>query len=270
MNIKERARLITIKAKHRVLSHLEGLHKTFVFGEEDDLKNIREYTYGDDIRKISWIITARERKPFVIEREEVKSQNIKISLLLDQEFLFKNKLEKAIEIYSLLGYAAIFQRDKLETFIITDTLEKFFKHKNSPVSVEEATHYISGLNLKNKTFKPEVLKILSRGKRSLLVLIGDFVYPVDLFSLSLKHKIFIIVVRDRDEENPSPYKGYQLKSFDEKKKIPYLRKEMVNMYIENLKKIDRKLSQFLSNKKIPHIKIYTDEDPLPKLKKLFS
>ncbi|WP_457641738.1 DUF58 domain-containing protein [Persephonella sp.] len=267
----KKARLISIKAKHRALSLTEGLHKTFILGEEDDLKSIREYTYGDDIRKISWIITAKEKKPYVVEREELRSQNIIIVLLLDQDMLFKNKLEKVAEIYGLLGYSILYQKDKLNTYIITEKVEYFMKHKNTPLIVENSIEKIMNLDLEKTTLNPSKLtEIILRHKRSLVILIGDFFYSVNLLQISKKHKLAIIKVRDREEENPEKYEKFQLKSFDRKKKIPYLRKDMIKTYKKNLRDIDENLRIFISNKRIPHTKIYTDEDPYIKLKIMFS
>ncbi|WP_457644284.1 DUF58 domain-containing protein [Persephonella sp.] len=266
-----KGRLITIKAKHRALSLTEGLHKTFTIGEEDDLKSIREYTYGDDIRKISWIITAKERKPHVVEREELRSQNVIVVLLLDQDMLFKNKLEKVAEIYALIGFSVLYQKDKLNTYILSDKVEYFMKHKNTPVIVEDTVDKIMSLKLRKSILDLSKLpQILLKHRRSHVILIGDFCYPVDLLHISKKHRLAIIKVRDREEENPAKYEKYQLKSFDGKRKIPFLRKDMITTYIKNLHSIDSELRLFMFNRRIPHTTIYTDEDPYIKLKIMFS
>lgn len=267
----KKGRLITIKAKHRALSLTEGLHKTFTIGEEDDLKSIREYTYGDDIRKISWIITAKERKPHVVEREELRSQNVIIVMLLDQDMLFKNKIEKVAEVYALIGFSVLYQKDKLNTYIITDKIEYYMKHKNSPVIVENSIDKIMKLKLKKTRLDLSKLPdTLLKHRRSYVILIGDFCYPVDLLHISRRHRIAIIKVRDREEENPDKYEKYQLKSFDGRKKIPYLRRDMISTYKKNLHRIDSDLRAFMFNKRIPHTTIYTDEDPFIKLKIMFS
>ncbi|NPA53943.1 MAG: DUF58 domain-containing protein [Aquificae bacterium] len=269
MDLKEKAKLISINSREKVLNYLEGIHKTFVFGEEDDLKNIREYTYGDDIRKINWIITARERKPYIVEREEIKSQNIRLILLLDQEFLFKNKLEKLIETFSLLGYAALFKQDKLEVYILTDKVEKSFKVKNIH-QIEQISEFIASLNLKEKKFSPKTAEKIAYGRRSFTIFIGDFIYEINLLPISYQHKLAVLIIRDLEEENPQNYVSYQLRSFDERRKIPFLRKDMVDVYKKNLLRLDTKLKTFLVNKKIPYTKIYTHQDPFEKLKRLFS
>ncbi|WP_457623449.1 DUF58 domain-containing protein [Persephonella sp.] len=267
----KRGKLISIKAKHKALSLTEGIHKTITTGDEDDLKSIREYTYGDDIRRISWIITAKEKKPHVVEREELRSQNVIIVVLLDQDMLFKNKIEKTAEIYGILAYSILYQKDKLHSYILTDSIDNYNSTRNTTETVENFINRIFNLDLKTKKINPNLIKDISnKHKRSLLILIGDFCYPVDLILPSKKHKIAIVKVRDREEENPEKYEKYQLKSFDLKRKIPFLRKDMVKTYRENLIKIDSELRSFAFNKRIPISTIYTDEDPLIKLKVMFS
>ncbi len=269
MDLKEKAKLITIKSKEKVLNLLEGGHRTFIFGEDDDLKNIREYTYGDDIRFINWIITARERKPFIVEREELKNITVRIVLLIDQEFLFKDKLEKLIEIFSLLSFAALYKKDRVEIFILTERLEKILYIKENIYAVENISQEIVSLDLRRKKLNPEIIQVLNQGKRSITILIGDFLYPVNILPLSYRHKLFLVILRTRDEENPHKYRGFQLKSFDEKRKIPVLRNEMLKEYIKNVKNLDKNLESVCYRRRIKHIKIYTDQDPLLKLRQLF-
>ncbi len=267
----DKTRLITIKIRQKVLSFYEGIHRALKFGEEDDLKNIREYTYGDNVKRINWIITAKEKKPFVIEREERKNQNIIIVLLLDQEMLYGKKLQKLYEIYSILGFSALYQKDKLNTYIFTDKMEKFFKHRNAFTVVEDVLKFVDAISLKDKKLQTnQIEKYLLRHKRSIVILVGDFVYPIDISLISSRHKLFIIKVREKDEEDPKKYTGYQLKSFDLKRKIPFLIKPMVKSYIKNLRNLDENLRQQAVLKRVPVKTIYTHEDPFIKLRMMFS
>jgi len=267
----DKSRIITIKIKQKVLSLLEGRHQVLKFGEEDDLKNIREYTYGDNVKRINWIITAKEKKPYVVEREELKSQNIIVCLFIDQEFLFKNKLDRLVEVYGIIGYSALYQRDRLFTYIFGEGLEREYTHRNMPSTVDQVIKDIYSMELKEKRLDLTGFEtVLARHRRSLVVLIGDFFYEVNLLKVASKHRVKIIKIRDNEEENPENYMGYQLKSFDGKKKIPYLVKPMVKTYKNNLHRIDHQLRQQAVLKKIPVRTIYTSEDPLVKLKTLFS
>jgi len=267
----DKSRLISIKIRQKVLSLLEGKHKIIKFGEEDDLKNIREYTYGDNVKRINWVITAKEKKPYVVEREELRSQNIIICLFVDQEFLFKKKLEKMAEVYSIIAYSAMYQKDRLYTYIFSRGVEKEIIHRNNISTVQQVLDHLFQLELKDKKLSLEGFhkKILSH-KNSLVVLIGDFFYGIDLIPVVSKHRAVVIKIRDREEENPDRYTGYQLRSFDGKRKIPYLVPPMVKTYKKNLLEIEEKLRQSAILHRIPIRTIYADENPFVKLQILFS
>ncbi len=269
MDLQEKARLINIKSKIRILSFLEGGNRIFSTGDNDDIKNIREYSYGDDIRKINWIITARERKPYIVEREQLKNKNIKIIILLDKNFLFKTKLEKLIEVYSLLSYASLFQRDKLSLAVLTDRVEVDTKIKNVK-DTEKTANLLSSTEINKKVLDIEKLNLVLPEQRSILILIGDFIYKLELTPKILKHHLFFIKIRDKDEENPAIYINRQLRSFDNRRKIPVLARDIVKEYIKNLKDIDVHNEKIALKYKIHRKKIYTYEDPLFKLVELFS
>jgi len=267
----DKTRLISIKIRQKVLSFYEGLHKALKFGEEDDLKNIREYTYGDNVKRINWIITAKEKKPFVIEREERKNQNIIVVMLLDQEMLYGKKLQKLYEIYSIIGFSALYQKDRLNTYVFTDRMEKFFNHRNTFSVVEDVLKFVDNLSLKDKKLNPKQIdRYLLKHRRSIVILIGDFVYPINISPISSRHKLFVIKVREKDEEDPKRFISYQLKSFDLKRRIPVLIKPMVRNYIKNLKDLDQKLRQQAVLNRVPVKTIYTHEDPFLKLRMMFS
>ena len=267
----DKNKVLRLKIKQKVLSFFEGQHKALKFGEEEDLKNIREYTYGDNVKRINWIITAKERKPYVVEREEVKGQSIVVVLFIDQEFLYGKKLEKLLEVFSIIGYSVMYQKDKLFTYIFSEGLEKFFPHRNSLSLIDEVTEYISSMEIKKKRLNTENFqKYLLKHKRSLIILIGDFFYNLNFTEICHKNRLAVIKIRERTEENPEVYTGYQLRSFDKKEKIPYLVRPMVKHYIKGMKEIDEKLRQFSVLKRIPVQTIYADENPFLKLRKMFS
>jgi len=105
------------------------LSKSLVkFYESDDFKELRDYIPGEDIRNIHWISSAKHQKLLSIEKENLKNQKIAIILLLDKNMLFKNKLAIVKEIFYILAISAIFYKQKLEVFVISDKI-KYFKPK---------------------------------------------------------------------------------------------------------------------------------------------
>src|SRR5512147_648168 len=68
-----------------VLRRLDGLlqgdYRTLFRGPGLDLADLREYQYGDDVRRIDWNVTARLQTPYV--REYHEDREITAWFLLD-------------------------------------------------------------------------------------------------------------------------------------------------------------------------------------------
>ncbi len=60
---KKKAKEIILRAKKDVFSGNLGNHLTLFKGDGLDFREIRDYTYGDDIRKINWLASAKGSGP---------------------------------------------------------------------------------------------------------------------------------------------------------------------------------------------------------------
>jgi len=84
-----------------------GNHLTLFKGDGLDFREIRDYTYGDDIRKINWLASAKGSGLKVNEFNEERELNVVI-VLIDLVVGYtlgsvKLKHEVAIEILALVG-----------------------------------------------------------------------------------------------------------------------------------------------------------------------
>ena len=62
---------IILKTKKQVYGDMLGNNASLFQGEGFEFTELREYVYGDDVRKIDWKTTAKLNKPFVkIYKEE--------------------------------------------------------------------------------------------------------------------------------------------------------------------------------------------------------
>src|SRR5450759_3070496 len=60
---------------------LQGDYRSLFYGQGLDLADIREYQFGDDIRRIDWNVTARLNSPYV--RQYTEDREITAWFLLD-------------------------------------------------------------------------------------------------------------------------------------------------------------------------------------------
>jgi len=219
------------------------LSKSLVkFYESDDFKELRDYIPGEDIRNIHWISSAKHQKLLSIEKENLKNQKIAVILLL----LFKDKLAK--EIFYILAISAIFYKQKLEVFVISDKI-KYFKPKKFS-DIEKIEKYIDNLELKKINLKTFDLKI----KDVLAIFIGDFFYKI---KLSKKNKNVLLIVRDKLELFNS------LINIDKSQKT-YLDLENLKHYLTMLKKNDT------FYRGIKQRKIFSNKNLLAILKETFE
>lgn len=72
---------IPLPTVNRALGILEGEHRSFRRGGNDELVDIRQYGVGDEARAIDWKISARTGRPMVVQRDRLSSSHV--TLLLD-------------------------------------------------------------------------------------------------------------------------------------------------------------------------------------------
>ena len=264
-------RELIIKSKKRVDSIYSGRHLSKLKGSGLDFREIREYLYNEDAKRIDWKISAKLQKPVVKEFDESKELNIIILYLLSGSMHFGSirlKSEMAIEIITLLSFSAIKNDDRV-TLLAYDKKPIHFKPTKSSNAAFAYIEKLSQINLLGKDFDFYFIEYLNRLKKSILFIISDFYKIPPLHKL--KHETYSIIIRDEFEENPK-FEGFvnTIDPITLKEEEIFFNKLNLNKYKKYIKNIDKELNEYLNSKKIKHIKIYTNEDPFFKLKELLK
>lgn len=270
---------ITIKTRRQIFSEIIGNNSSLLKGEGYDFLELKEYEYGEDVKKIDWVISAKFKKPYVKVFHAQKELNINIVPILNGSVFFgskKFKQELITEVCSILGYSCVKQGDPFTSFIANDKIELCTKKSKRNFAVEKMNekifHYeCLGKKEDFKTITHELFKNIK--KKSIIFLIGDFfdIDNLDLKLLSKKHEIVAIIIRDKFEEEPFELGNVSLidpssnKSFD-----GHISKKTIENYIKKVKQNDHKLFEHLQNCAIKFTKIYTNEEALPKLLRLMK
>ena len=101
-----------------------GFHHTRLKGDGFDLRELREYQPGDDLRKVDWKVTARMGHPITREYEPERGQNL--FLLLDAGRLMENRigtlsrLDHALSASLALAFAGLQQGDRVGLVAFAD------------------------------------------------------------------------------------------------------------------------------------------------------
>ncbi|NPA11943.1 MAG: DUF58 domain-containing protein [Epsilonproteobacteria bacterium] len=257
-------REIIIKSKKNVFGSFLGRHTSKFKGSGADFKELREYQYNEDAKRIDWKISAKLNKPYIKEFEESRELNIIICILVSGSLHFGTKILKSEligETVGTLGYLAAKNEDKIRV-VFADNPPVFLKPTKSQKLIP---HFIT----KTLTYPylkktpPQNLDFLNRLKKGILILIGDF-FTIPKFNF--KHETYVIITRDRLEENPPRLNNINLIDPINFKISNTLTPEKIKSFIANN---DKKLYSILAQKHIPFTKIYTNEDIKPKLARLF-
>ncbi len=259
---------ITLKARKQVFGDMLGNNASLFQGEGFEFAELREYIYGDDVRKIDWKTTAKLGKPYVKIYREERELNVVVATMLGGSTYFGTccqKSEYIAQIVAMLGFSAIKNNDPFTHLIHADRLYHHAKPSKKLYAVTQAVETTLAFDPLGKTSDyADWTQTLFRRlrKKSLLFLISDFVGEVDLRLLSRKHDLFAIMVRDRFEEQPQEL-GY-LRLVDPEGGNSYegeVGSTLLAHYRARLKANDHALYRQFRQNGIRYAKLLTDEDP---------
>jgi len=268
------AKKIVLKTKKQVYGDMLGNNASLFQGEGFEFAELREYIYGDDVRKIDWKTTAKLSKPFVKVYKEERELNVVVVSLLSGSTYFgtvKQKSDVVAEVVATLGFSAVKNSDLFSHMVFADKMYDFSKPSKKLYAVHKAVEDVIEFDSigKEADYVALVETLISRlKKKALLFIISDFVGDIDLKLLSKKHDVFAVIVRDKFEEDPSEL-GY-LRLIDMETRQSF-EGQIDSATLKNYKKAlhdnDEKLYKQFKKQGVRFTKVYTDEEPTLKLMK---
>lgn len=265
---------ILIKTKRAVFSEIVGNNTSRLKGEGYDFSELKEYEYGEDVKNIDWVISAKMQKPYSKVFHAQKELNVCIIPILNGSAFFgskKLKQEVITEICTILAYSSVKQGDPFESYIANKEVILNNKRTKTIFGVYSMAQKLIEYDCLNKECHYETIvnelntKIK---KRSLLFLIGDFfdTNNLDLKLLNKKHEVIVIIVRDHFEENPPELGNINLIDPSNNSKFEgNINKKLISNYKAKVKENDHILLTNLQKNGIKFTKIYTNEEPLSKI-----
>jgi uncharacterized protein (DUF58 family) len=193
---------IEIRPRRRAASLLSGGFRSAFRGSGMHFKEFRSYELGDDIRHMSWPVTARTQKATIKVYEEERDLNIVVIADVSGSALVgagtKKKRDFFADVTALIGLAATKAGDPFSLFLFTDTVKAYFparrtkSHVRSCLSQMRSEPYIG-----SRTDLRPVLMSARRAlkSRSLIYVISDFDAPpfeTELRALAARHEVTLI------------------------------------------------------------------------------
>ena len=267
---------LQLKARHQVYTLLSGHNLSRLHGEGYDFAELREYQMGDDIRKINWTITAKLGKPYIKELHANRELSVVVAALMDASLYFGSgnaKQVKMTEVATLLGYAAQQNADLFTGLAYLQNEVKSIAPSKQIFHIEQFSemlysHPLLGTQIDKQQAVQDLFKRLY--KPSLLFVLGDFLEEVDLSLLAQRHEVIAVIIREREEEQPKKLGEVSLVDPATQNKMhTYFAKKSIEGYLAHLAAHEQRLQEHFSRYDIRSVKIFTDEEPIEKLVKLF-
>ncbi|MEX0639386.1 MAG: DUF58 domain-containing protein [Balneolaceae bacterium] len=202
---------LEIRTRGLVNNIFGGEYQSAFKGRGMEFTEVREYTFGDDVRQIDWNVTARNGAPYIKIFEEEREQTLMLCVDISPSGFFgtqtQTKMELAIEICAIIAFSAIKNSDKVGLILFSDRIEKV-------VPPKKARSHVLRLIRELLTAQPEGRKTDIAGalsyvnrlldRRAIVVLASDFQdqeFEKQLRITHRKHDLVSIVIHDHHEDD---------------------------------------------------------------------
>ncbi|MEX0770796.1 MAG: DUF58 domain-containing protein [Balneolaceae bacterium] len=209
--ILKKVRKLEIQTKGLVNNIFGGEYQSAFKGRGMEFTEVREYTYGDDVRQIDWNVTARNDEPYVKIFEEEREQILMLCVDISPSGYFgtlsQTKMELAIEICAVLAFSAIQNGDKVGLVLFSDRIEKVVPPKKGRTHVLRLIRELYAAEPEGRqTDIANALSYVNRllNRRAIIVFASDFQdekYDKQLKITNRKHDLVSIIVSDEHEDN---------------------------------------------------------------------
>ena len=208
--VLKQVKRIEFNSKILVDELLNGNQDSPFSGSGLEFSDIKEYTFGDDLRRIDWKLSIKHNKVYI--RKYTETKNLYVYFLFDVSSSFDlgykiSKKDKSICLIASLIFAALRKDASIGLIMFSDKIEKELKPikgSNHAINlIEKLINY--NIPKKNKTDLKRVLKQFDDRieNRCLIFIISDFKCKMNFFSqlrlIHKKHDIVPIIVNDKNE-----------------------------------------------------------------------
>ena len=207
-DLLKKVRRIEIKTRGLSRNIFAGEYHSAFKGRGMAFSEVREYSYGDDMRDIDWNVTARYNKPYVKVFEEERELTVMLLIDVSESLGFGTstmiKRNMLAEIAATLAFSAIQNNDKIGVIFFSDKIEKFVPTKKGRKHILYIIREILSFEPENnQTDISMALRYLTNAikKRCTAFLLSDFIdtsdYKQALKIANRKHDLVSVQVYDK-------------------------------------------------------------------------
>ena len=207
--ILKKVKRIEIDTRKIVNNIFSGEYHTHFKGQGMTFADFREYVAGDDVRSISWTLTARAGKPYIknFEEERELTMILAVDVSGSLDYGSKNyfKGETLTYVAATLAFSAIKNNDQVGLLLFSNDVELYIPPKKGRSQVyrilRELLYFKPKSNQTNLSSGLDFLRGVLK-KRSTVFLLSDFQdknYEASLRLLERKHEVIAGLVQDETE-----------------------------------------------------------------------
>lgn len=235
----------------RVTSNYAGPRRSIALGRGLVFKEHRIYAPGDDIRSIDWRVYARTDDLYVKTYEEERNLTVHIIVDYSASMDFGKTITK-FDYASMLGvgfaYLAMKENEKFQFSTFSDKLS-VFQPKRGMGQLMAMVDHLNSIKTEGQSRIKDAIQQYRKviGSRAMLVLISDFLIPLDEINEALytlgDHEIKIIQVLDPLEKDLKLRGDFRLKDSETQAKMrtyisPRLRMQYQKLLSDHSAKIE--------------------------------
>ncbi len=211
VEILKKVKLLEISTRKLVNNIFSGEYHSAFKGQGMTFSEFREYIPGDDVRAISWPLTARTGKPFIKIYEEEREMTLMLVVDVSASSEFGSgkyvKGEVMNHLAAVIGFAAMKNNDPIGLLLFSDQVEHYVPPKKGRGQVHRILRDLYYFQPKSKgtsldsSFK-HLLGVLK--KKANIFIFSDFLdddYALSLKQLGNKHDVVCVVVNDQMEKS---------------------------------------------------------------------
>lgn len=240
----KRVRAIAIQTRRLVDQGMIGQYLSAFRGSGMQFREFRNYVYGDDVRHISWNVSARTQEPvlktFEEERERTLFLVVDVSASLRKGPWARAKAERLAEIAAVLCMSAAEVGDQYGFMMFSDHVEKVVPPKKGKSHLLRVIRDILYYEPKGRGTQPDIAlmeleKILK--KKSLVFLLSDLEKVPSqavLKRVSSKHEFSCFAIENPNETVFADWPFIELETAESKRPVTIDAKDAgFTKYIKN-------------------------------------
>lgn len=264
---------LDLRAREVVEGYLTGLHRSPYFGQSIEFVQHREYSIGDDPRRIDWKAWSKTDKYYIKQYEE--ETNLRTLLLIDasESMLFASgqtsKYEYAATIGMCLAYLLLRQQDSVGLISFDDRIRSVIPQSSRRNHLQTLQQ---GLAKETPSSKSDLYPILAQvaddySQRGLVVLISDLFADRERLLKGLKllrhrgHEVMVLQILD-DAELDFTFSGStRFEGFEETGQILCDPRALREGYLEAMSEFQNWVRRHCAGHQIDYQVIRTSESP---------